>query len=190
MRDSPNREQSLIKDSFSLLTLLVLGGLGQGVLSLVLPPRYALLPAVFLLLRAVVFTVRDITSLEQYVLKRGVVLGRTSAQLPNASYDTLRPEKSSPFGSLLAEKGIVVFHLGARFNHPLGALAPGARGLAEQFLACHHDMLKRAKELGCLGGTEYQGDLTASNNTILTIYYFRDLDGLNHFAHDPIHRKA
>jgi hypothetical protein len=180
----------LLKDSFSLTTLLVLGGVVQGVLSLMLPAGYALLPLVFLLLQAIVNTVRDLTSAENYALKRGVIPGRTSAQLPNTSYDPLRSEKASPFGSTPAEKGIVVLHLGARFNHPLGALAPGAKDFGDQFLACHKDLLKRAKEYGCLGGTSLRGDEAASSNTILTVYYFHNLEGLNRFAHDPVHRQA
>jgi hypothetical protein len=83
-----------------------------------------------------------------------------------------------------------VFHIGARFNHPLGALSPGGKAIGDQFIACNEDLLKRAKEYGCLGGTSYRGDETASNNTILTVYYFRDLDGLNRFASDDIHRQA
>lgn len=168
----------------------MLGGLGQGLLSLVLPARFALLPAVFLLLRAVVITARELAAPAQYATKLGIVPGRVSAQLPNASYDPLRPEKTSPFGSTPAGKGVVVFHLGARFNHPLGALAPGGKEFGEQFMSCHRDLLKRAKEYGCLSGTAYRGDDAVSNNTIMTVYYFRDLDGLNRFAHDPVHRKA
>ncbi|KAK4150423.1 hypothetical protein C8A00DRAFT_18033, partial [Chaetomidium leptoderma] len=184
------REEVLIKDSFGLPTLLVLGGLGQAILSVILPSRYALLPLVFLLLRAVILTTRDIASPARYTSKLGVVPGRTSAQLPNSSYDPLRSEKASLFGSKPAEKGVVVFNLAARFNHPLGALAPGGKELAERFLACHTDLLRRAEEYGCLGGANFRGGDAASNNTILTIYYFRDLDGLNRFAHDPIHRQA
>ena len=168
----------------------MLGGLGQSILSLVLPTRYALLPLLFLLLRAVVLTIRDMTCLAGYASNRGVVGGRCSAQLPNASYDPLRSDRTSPFGSAPAQEGVVVFHIGARFNHPLGALAPGSKTAGEHFAACNRDLLKRAKEYGCLGGTTYRGDETASNNTILTIYYFRDLDGLNRFASDDIHRQA
>jgi len=182
--------QGLFKESFALPTLLVLGALGQGLLSLVLPPRYALLPTVLLLLRAVVLTARELAAPAQYAAKLGVVPGSVSAQLPRASYDPLRPEKASPFGSTPAEKGVVVFHLGARFNHPLGPLAPGGKEFGEQFMACHRELLKRAKEYGCLSGTAFRGDDAASNNTLLTVYYFRDMDGLTRFARDPVHRQA
>ncbi len=179
-----------MKDSFALPTLLVIGGLGQSLVSLILPARYALLPLIFLVLRAVVLTARDLASPAHYASKQGVIPGRTSAQLPNASYDPLRSEKASPFGSTPADKGIVVFNLGARFNHPLGLLGPGNKEFGDQFLACHKDLLRRAKQFGCLGGNTFRGDETASNNTILTVYYFRDLDGLNRFARDSVHQQA
>jgi hypothetical protein len=83
-----------------------------------------------------------------------------------------------------------VFHLGVRFNHPLGPLSPGGKELAERFEVCHRGLLKRAREYGCLGGTLFRGDEAANNNTTLIIYYFRDLDGLNRFAHADVHRQA
>jgi hypothetical protein len=173
-----------------LPTLLVLGGLGQAVVSLVLPSRYALLPVLFLLLRAVILTVRDIRSPAAYAARRNIISERFSAQLPKDSYDPVRPDKAALFGNTPAEKGVVAFHLGARFNHPLGALGPGSKEFGQQFQACHQDLLRRAKEYGCLSGTSYRSDDAASHNTIMTVYYFRDLDGLNRFAHDPIHREA
>jgi hypothetical protein len=119
----------------------VFGGLAQSILSLILPTRYALLPLAFLVLRAVVLTIRDITSPARYASERGVIPGRSSAQLPNASYDSLRPDRMSPFGSAPAEQGVVVFHIGARFNHPLGALSPGGKAVGDQFIACNEDLL-------------------------------------------------
>ncbi|KAK4119089.1 hypothetical protein N657DRAFT_321593 [Parathielavia appendiculata] len=127
--------------------------------------------------------------------KQSVIPGRTSAQLPSTSYDPLASSERassssspSPFGSKPASKGVVVFHLGIRFNHPLGPLSPSAKEVADQFQACHGDLLKRAREYGCLGATTWHGDEAARNNTLLIIYYFRDVDGLNRFAHDGIHR--
>ncbi|KAK4245130.1 hypothetical protein C7999DRAFT_43320 [Corynascus novoguineensis] len=179
---------NIFKDSFSLPTLLALGGLAQGVLSLVLPARYGLLPLLFLLLRSLVVTVLAANSLDAYVAKCGVIRGRTSGQLPNASYDG--EKSSSLFGTTPSDKEIVVFHLGARFNHPLGPLAPKAKDLGDQFNACNADLLERAKEFGCIGASAYRGDDASSHNTIMTIYYFRNLEGLNRFAHDDIHRRA
>ncbi|KAL2182213.1 hypothetical protein L209DRAFT_738562 [Thermothelomyces heterothallicus CBS 203.75] len=192
---------SLFKDSFSLPTLLALGGLAQAVLSLVLPARYALLPLLFVLLRTVVVTVRDANSLPAYTARLGVIPGRASGQVPNPSYDPRGPEgkegegegarSATPaFGPAPAEQGVVVLHLGARFNHPLGPLGPGAKQLGDQFEACNRDLLARAREFGCLGMTSYRGDGAEARNTLLSVYYFRDLEGLNRFAHDAVHRRA
>lgn len=127
---------------------------------------------------------------KRYASDLGVIPGRTSAQLPRPSFDPLQPHSDSPFGSAPGEKGVVVFHLGARINHPLGALSPGGKEFIDQFMACNDALLKRAKDFGCVGGTAWRGDETASNNTILVVYYFRDIEGLNRFAHDAVHRQA
>ncbi|KAK4139563.1 uncharacterized protein C8A04DRAFT_40625 [Dichotomopilus funicola] len=180
-------------NSFSLPTLMTLGAAVQSLLFLVLPARYASLPAALILLRAAVITIRQLTSLDHYITQqRGVIPGRTSAQLPQASYDPLRTnEKSSSiFGSTPAGENVVVFLIGARLNHPLGPFSPAAKGLDEQGMACNQDILDRAKELGCLGMTTCKGNEASSHNMFLSVFYFRDLEGLNRFAHDPIHRRA
>lgn len=119
-----------------------------------------------------------------------MLFNRVGAAIPDDSYNPAGSEKASPFGSTPADKGVVVFHLGARFLHPLGASSPLAKEFIAQFTTGHKDLLTRAKEYGCLGGTTLRGGDSESNNTFLTVYYFRDFEGLNKFAHDPLHRKA
>lgn len=112
----------------------------------------------------------------------GVILGRTSAQLPVTD--------EGDYGYQPAAKPVVVFHFGVRFNHPLGLLAPGAQEVRDHFEACNSLVNKRADEYGVLGMSAWRAGERASNNTLMTIYYFKDVDGLNKFAHDDIHRKA
>lgn len=145
---------------------------------------------VFLFGRAVVVTARELAFPAEYASKRGIIPGRTAAHIPYTSYDPQGSEKTSPFSSTPAEKGVVVLHLGARYNHPLGVRSPGGKAFTDQFLACHKDLLEQAKVYGCLGGTTWRADEASSNNTIMGIYYFRDMEGLNRFAHDPLHRQA
>ncbi|KAK4097741.1 hypothetical protein N658DRAFT_478426 [Parathielavia hyrcaniae] len=189
----------LVKNSFTLPTLLLLGGLGQGLLSLILPPRYALLPLLFLLLRAAVLTAVDLSlGANHYLKKLGVIPGRTSAQLPAAkTYNPLAspssketPPPPTPFGTKPSETPTVVFHLGIRFNHPLGPLCPSGSEVGAHFQASHSDLLQHAREHGCLGATTWHGGDAARNNTLLYIYYFRDAAGLHRFAHSPVHRRA
>ncbi|KAH6627400.1 hypothetical protein F5144DRAFT_513840 [Chaetomium tenue] len=182
--------EGVIKDSFTLPTLLVFGGLAQAAVSLVLPSRYALVPLAFLLGRAVILTARDLASPAAVASRKGTVPGRVSAHLPNVSYDPQRSEKASPFSPTPADKGVVVLHLGARYNHPLGMLGPGAQEFTQQFLACSQEVVDHAKEYGCISSTMWRGDEASSNNTVLAIFYFRDMEGLDRFSHGPLHKKA
>jgi hypothetical protein len=185
----------LIKDGFTLPTLLALGGVGQALVSCLLPARYALLPLLFLLLRAVVVTCLELASPARYSSKLGVIRGRFSAQLPQASYDPGRGDDaktktSSPFGSTPAERGVVVFHIGARFNHPLGALAPAMKEFGDLSQQVNRELLARADEFGCLGLSAWNAADAESLNTTMAVIYFRDMEGLNRFAHDKVHRRV
>jgi hypothetical protein len=160
------------------------------VVTLVLPSRYALLPLAFLLGRTVILTARDLAS--PAASHKGTVPGRTSAHLP---YDSYGPqpdgsEKASPFGPTPTERGVVVLHLGARYKHPLGMLGPGAQEFTKYFLDCQKEVLDHAKQYGCISSTMWRGDEASSNNTILAVFYFRDMEGLDRFSHGPLHKKA
>ncbi|KAK4228623.1 hypothetical protein QBC38DRAFT_474416 [Podospora fimiseda] len=179
---------SLIKDSFTLNTLLLLGAFIQAIITLILPARYAILLPLILLLRALFFTIRDVRSLPRYLESQGVIPGRLSSQLPKPSYSS--SSGGSPFGSKPASQSLVVFHLGARFQHPLGPLSPGAKELGDIFTSLNKELLVKAKEYGCLDVSLWNGDERDSVTTILGVYYFRDLEGLNRFAHDEMHRKG
>ena len=111
-----------------------------------------------------------------------VIPGRTSAQLPS--------QEDGRFGAQPAAKPVVVFHFGVRFNHPLGWLAPGALQTAKYFQACNDQVLKRADDYGMLGSSPWRATERSTSNTLLIVYYFRDVEGLNKFAHDPVHREA
>lgn len=131
----------------------------------------------------------------------GVIHQKVSAQFPQESYnprsDNDDDDNKVPFGSSPASHGIVVLHLGIRFNHPLGLLCPGSPEIATLFGDCNKrvmayidDKAGSQDDFGCLGMTDWHGTDRESNNTLLTIYYFRDVEGLNRFAHDAVHRKA
>ena len=110
------------------------------------------------------------------------MVDRTSAQLPYRD--------SGRFGSQPAAQPIVVFHFGVKFNHPLGMFSPGAQETSAHFNTLNNDLIKRADEYGMLGVTPWRAGERGSQNTLMTIYYFRDIEGLNKFAHDDFHRKA
>ncbi|KAK3998230.1 hypothetical protein QBC44DRAFT_386603, partial [Cladorrhinum sp. PSN332] len=179
---------SLIKDSFTLSTLLLIGALIQTLLTLILPTRYAVLPLVLLLTRALALTIHQTRNLGSYHTAQGIIPGRLSAQLPLPSCTS--SESTTPYGSKPASQPLVVFHLGARFQHPLGPLSPGAKEFGQVFTSLNRQLLRSAKKYGCIDLSLWKGQDRASISTILGIYYFKDVEGLNKFAHDPAHRKA
>ena len=121
---------------------------------------------------------------------KGVVPGKVSAQLPNNAYNPGAPAESPLFGSTPAEQPVVILHLGARINHPLGVMAPGAKKVTNYFIQMNQELQNRREEFGFLGGSAWRGNDRGSNNTLLTILYFRSIEGLNAFAHDKIHREG
>lgn len=146
----------------------------------VLPARYALLPLVLLLGHSIINTIIQARSPKDNPFTLGVVPGRVTAQLPSRT--------SGAFGSKPAAQPLVVFHLGVRFNHPLGLLSPGGKEIGGHFKAMIKSVTERRDEFGMLHITSWRDGERRSNNALMIIAYFRDVEGLNRFAHDKIHR--
>ncbi|KAK6207023.1 hypothetical protein QIS74_13511 [Colletotrichum tabaci] len=177
-----NPSPLLFKDSFKLTTLFVIGALFQCGLFVILPFKYAVVPASALALSSIVSTVLETRASKMNQYAEGVVPGRTTAQIPDAATGTIP--------GIAASKSLIVFHLGVRFNHPLGLLSPGGREIGAYFQQMNDDLQKRATEYGLYHMSNWLGADSARNNTVLNIYYFRDTAGLHRFAHDAIHRKG
>ena len=181
-----------VKDLFTIPQLLLAGALLQILALAVLPTRYALIPTGLLLAHSITTTVMYSISPSTSPFAQGVIRGRVSAQLPNASYDPRSSGEgaASLYGNQAASKGVVVLHLGVRFTHPLGVFAPGGRDIGDLFAACNRDVVARAKDYGCIGVSSWRAGERGSQNSFMYIYYFRNIEGLNAFAHDKIHRDA
>ncbi|KAK5657953.1 hypothetical protein OQA88_2505 [Cercophora sp. LCS_1] len=191
---------NLIKDSFSLRSLVLLGALTQTLISLFLPHPY--LPATILLLITIVthlhsiltFSVPPIPTTINTKLTRShlntPIPHRTTTSFPLASYNP--SVQDTPY-SPTHRPGLALLHLTVRFSHPLGVLHPGARDLQSHFLACNKRLLsesKAADRFGCMGISSWRGDTLDTNNTFMTAYYFKNVEGLHAFAHDEVHMKA
>lgn len=113
---------------------------------------------------------------------KDVIPGKTSVQFPS--------QIGGRFGNIPASHPVVVFNLAVRFNHPLGVLAPGAKDIASYFQKMNKALANQADEYGTLGVSSWQGSDRADSNTMLIVFYFRDIDGLNRFAHSDVHRKG
>lgn len=146
----------------------------------VLPARCALIALALALGRSFVLTVIQARSPKDNVFTLDIVPGRVTAQLPSRT--------SGAFGSKPAAQSLVVFHLGVRFNHPLGLLSPGAKEMGDFFKAMTDSLAAKRDEYGMLHFDMWRAGDRATNNSLMMIAYFRDVDALNKFAHDKVHR--
>lgn len=112
----------------------------QGIASLLLPARHALLPALALLLYRLVHSLMMAAGVIPNSQMDGVVMGKFTAQPP-------AKDGSPPTGP--AEQDIVVIILAARSNHPLGLFAKGYRELGNHISAMVTDLWEHSEEYGC-----------------------------------------
>jgi hypothetical protein len=173
---------TILKDSLHMSTILLLGAVAQSLLCAFLPIRLAIAPAFLILLyRIVKVHLQAYHILPDHSLDN-IVRGKVSAQLPDS--------QTGRFGSTPAQQPVVIFLLGVRFNHPLGTYSPGAKEIIDWNEKLNKDIRARADEFGLLGSSLWLGAKEGANNEILTISYFKDIEGLNKFAHDKLHRGA
>ncbi|OIW25409.1 hypothetical protein CONLIGDRAFT_92763 [Coniochaeta ligniaria NRRL 30616] len=180
--------RSLVKDQFSLPTLLCLGALAQASLLLLLPARWAILPAAAFALHGVLSTTLQTFFPPLNQFNKDVIPGRVSAQLPNASHDPSQPIEKPIFGTNPAGEQILVFHLGFRFSHPLGSLCPGAKEIGHFANKMYADLKAESKKYGCIGSSQWLNAGRGSKNASMGVYYFRSVEGLHAFAHGKAHR--
>ncbi|OGM47956.1 hypothetical protein ABOM_002776 [Aspergillus bombycis] len=165
------------RDNLTLSTWLLLGGLLQG-LAVMVFSTYALIPTILILLYRTTDHLLMAANITRNRYMDGVIQTKFSAQAPNTD---------GTFGKELASESIVVFHLGARSNHPLGLLAPGFPELNRQVIAMNREMNSNPVKYGLLGSSAWIKQDDSAGNDVMSIYYLRDYDALHRFAHGSLH---
>ncbi|KAF7554045.1 hypothetical protein G7046_g6922 [Stylonectria norvegica] len=186
---SPNHDTRILtaaqqffhKDCFKLQTIVLIGAILQVLLCALVPLRWAVVPAAVLLLNSVLITVFQLLTKSPTEFNAATIPGRATAQFPRAD---------GSFGTQPGAAPVVVFNLGVQWNHPLGLFAPGVMEVSERFIAMDKDLASRREELGLLSGSAWRGDDRKSNNTFVMTYYFKDVESIHRFAHEPLHRET
>ncbi|KAJ9149458.1 hypothetical protein NKR23_g4238 [Pleurostoma richardsiae] len=171
----------MLKDAFTLQTILGLGALFQCFFVAVLPAPYAFFPTARILLYALVTSAIQTVSSSKNSYMSDVLLGRLTARIP---------KKNSSFVNQPSSDQLVVFLLGVRFNHPLGFLCPGGGEITKYFFALLDDLDAHAEEFGLLGQSAWRADERGSQNTLMYMFYFRSLEDVHAFAHGELHHEA
>ncbi|OJD28198.1 hypothetical protein ACJ73_00409 [Blastomyces percursus] len=110
-----------------------------------------------------------------------VLLSKFTAQMPH-------PDGS--FGSTFAERPLVVFMLGSKSNHPLGAFDPVNLKLAKYFSKMLQELRETAENLGYLGSSAWTSAEGSAANEVMSVMYFQDFEPLHKYAHGPLHIQA
>ncbi|SMR58500.1 unnamed protein product [Zymoseptoria tritici ST99CH_1E4] len=177
----PGKNTTVLRDNFDITTWLAMGALAQGTAFLLLG-RLSLLPAFTLILFRLLTTYLQTINILTNPNMSNIIPGKFSAQIP---------QPDGTFSAQPANSSIVVFHIGARTNHPMGLLAPGYKDLGGYFQSMATELDERAEEFGFLGMTSWLDAASrSSSNGNLSVGYFRTLEGLQAFAHSELHRKA
>lgn len=98
------------------------------------------------------------------------------------------PEADGTYSNKPSSRSLVVLHLGVQSNHPNGFAAPGFKETSDWFMEMHHDLMSKRDEYGLLSASHWQ-PAPSNGQTSMAVYYFRDVESLHKFAHDPVHRR-
>lgn len=170
----------VFRDNMTLSSWLLVGGLLQG-LSLITLGPITLLPTALILLYRVVDNLLMALKITRNRYLDNVVHNKWSPQIPFSD---------GTFGVEPARDKIVVFHLGARSNHPLGMFAPNMKGLGDSFQEMIADMRADPEKSGLLGTSRWIKQDDAAGNETITIFYLRDYESLHRFAYGDLHMKG
>lgn len=176
----PTKHESLsppLRDTLTLSSWLLLGGLLQGLTYLALGP-ITLLPTTLILLYRLT---------DHLLMACNITRNRYMDTVIPQKYSPQIPHRDGTFGAEPSSSKIVVFHLGVRSNHPLGLFAPGMKGLGENFSAMLADMRADPVKSGLLGTSRWLKGEDSGGNEIVTVFYLRDYDALHRFAYGEVH---
>ncbi|RAH70530.1 monooxygenase fmaE [Aspergillus aculeatinus CBS 121060] len=183
----------------TLSSWLLSGALLQGVAWSLLGPKSLIPPTVILLYRVI-----DHLLMAAHITRNRymdhTLQTKFSAQYPTTPSTSTTskttttstttsnpPPLSKYFPATPAAQPLVVFHLGARVNHPLGMFAPGWKELGAYNQRMLTSMTADAEKYGLLGVSHWTKDSAAAGNESMSMFYLRDYDALHRFAHDPVH---
>jgi hypothetical protein len=177
---------NVIRSTFSISTVLLLGALFQGTLLILLPYWWTLAPTVLALLyrtsRNTLITLKLIPN--PYL--QDAILDHVAASLPtDADPSSTAPSASSPTNSRIA-----VLHLGAKYNHPLGPFSPHAPTLQKLAGAMYMNLDARKQHNGYLGGNSYVTYDARGAMEYVFVAYFRSIEDIHAFAYSDAHRKG
>lgn len=192
---------NILRDEFPLSTLLLTGAILQIVTTAVLPLRYAIAPALALLLYKTTIFCMALLSPGTYHQSPGMIEGRFSAMMPPSVVKPNGGEKTFSHHTNTEEADdtphghgqMTVFVLGFQSSHPLGKFGPGVQAIQDYAMAMYSDLedAHHRTTNGFLGRTPpLLTTDSPGSNAIFVITYWRSLEDLHKFAISESHMKG
>ena len=169
----------VIRNSLSLSSVLLIGGILQSMLAFFIPSYYVLLPALTILLGRIAYTALVTFHLLPNPYLKDSILSRSSAQVPDVDGN---------FSDQGASEKVVCFHLGSKSNHPMGFFAPNVKKLADYFEVMNKELDQKLGNNGYLGGSAFYSPAPNGGMETSFISYWSSIEAIHEFAYGPAHR--
>lgn len=169
---------TVITRTFSASTILAIGALLQGLLVLLVPRYWILLPtAIVLFLRfadtlAITFRFRTNPYLEgSHDKKWAVVI----------------PDQDGNMADSPADEKVAVLQLALKINHPMGLFAPNVSKVNAFTQRMLKELDDQAPSNGFLGQSEWHSVDERGANEIMLLSYWRSIDDVHKYSQSPTH---
>ncbi len=177
----------LQSNDLDISTWLVLGATIQCLLVVSLPRKISLLPPIAFLAYRIGRSFLIATGWLSNPYSKGVTHGRQTWMIPNADgTPATTPSRDT----------IVVMVLGASWSSPTGMFSPGTPIMGDYFMNMWKDAKENREKYGFLGVTPNMSPEASGPNkgvrdrTIVSLSYWKSLDGLHKFASSKAHMKG
>lgn len=171
----------LLTSNFHSTTLLLCGGLLQGLLVLLFPRYWILLPSLIALFvrfadtLAITFHFRPNPYLEDSILQKW------SPQVPDTNGN---------FSDTPANEKVAILLLSLKLNHPLGLFAPNVNGVNKYAGIMFKELDSENMVPGFLGQSQFTSPDVRGGLEILNISYWRSIEDVHAYAASPSHVNA
>ncbi|KAL3466917.1 hypothetical protein BJX64DRAFT_249255 [Aspergillus heterothallicus] len=173
---------TLLANNFQFTTWLLAAALIQGIFTWLFPTIFSFVPALLILLYRILDVFLILYGVKPNPYMEGVIQKKFSAQIPF---------EDGSFGDRPSRDKVTVLMLGSKSNHPLGIFNPPFQKVAQLFNDMVVDLEANRDEYSFITSTRWISNTDSTTNAsreIMTIFYFRSLEGVHKFAQGAAHR--
>lgn len=170
-----------ILHSLHSTTLLLIGALLQGLVVLMFPRIWALLPTTLILLARFADSIAITLRFKPNPYLEDSIFEKWSVAIP---------DNDGTVSSEPADEKVAVLLLGLKVNHPLGLFAPNVKRIDEFAGEMAKELDMGAPDNGFLNQISYQTRDVKGAPEALLLSYWRSTEDIHTYANGPLHKQA